>query len=176
VFLDDEHSTEVPVNPGVPQGSVLGPLCSLIYINELPSFAYKSQICLFTDDTLVYITINSSSETLSLQEDLNKMQIWETERDSEFNTSKCQVLHNTKNKKSSTASTPPWPNFNISKRFGLDLSADLNYTANISKITSNANKSLGYMNAKTSKENSRKTSDRLCINCLEPPHTVKHHK
>ncbi|XP_060596399.1 uncharacterized protein LOC132750432 [Ruditapes philippinarum] len=105
VVLEDEHSTEVPVNSGVPQGSVLGPLCFLIYINELPSSVSKSQIRLFADDTVVYITINSSSDSQSLQEDLDKMQIWEREWDMEFNPQNVKSFTSLKTKKSSTTST-----------------------------------------------------------------------
>lgn len=159
VVLEDEHSTEVPVNSGVPQGSVLGPLCFLIYINELPSSVSKSQIRLFADDTVVYITINSSSDSQSLQEDLNKMQIWEREWDMEFNPSKCQVLHITKNKKvinnkyflhgQALTSVPS------SKYLGLDLSTDLNYNTHISRITSNANKTLGFIKRNINTKNEK---------------------
>jgi hypothetical protein len=63
----------------------------LIYINELPSFISKTQIHLFEDNTVVYIAISSSSDSLSLQEDLNKMQIWERVCKMKFNPSKCLV-------------------------------------------------------------------------------------
>ena len=97
VVLDGDHSTEVPVTSGVPQGSVLGPLCFLIYINKLPA-SVSSQIRLFAEDTAVYLTIHSLSDSLSLQEDLARMEVWEKDWDMEFNPSKCQVLHITKNK------------------------------------------------------------------------------
>ena len=57
-MLEGERSAEVPVTSGVPQGSVLGPLIFLLYINDLPQ-NIQSQVRLFADDTVVYLTVTS---------------------------------------------------------------------------------------------------------------------
>ena len=92
VVLEGECSSEVPVTSGVPQGSVLGPLLFLLYINDLPE-NIQSQVRLFADDTAVYLTVRNQNDSRIFQNDLNTLQEWERTWDMEFNPSKCQVLH-----------------------------------------------------------------------------------
>ena len=58
VVLDGQDSDPVPVLSGVPQGSVLGPVLFLIFINDLPDNTLSS-VCLFTDDCVLYRNIHS---------------------------------------------------------------------------------------------------------------------
>ena len=63
-------------NIRVPQGTVLGPLIFLVYINDLPA-QVKSKARLFADDYLLYRKICSPDDTAALQRDLDSLQGWE---------------------------------------------------------------------------------------------------
>ena len=75
VTVDGESSELVEVGSGVPQGTVLGPLMFLLYINDIGSNV-SSTIRLFADDSLLYREVKSDSECQQLQQDLDKLIDW----------------------------------------------------------------------------------------------------
>ena len=91
VVLDGVSSETVNVTSGVPQGSVLGPILFLIYINDLPQ-SLSSKVRLFADDAILYHEITSEKDCKILQEDLNKLTQWEALWLMEFNPIKCESL------------------------------------------------------------------------------------
>ena len=66
VVVEEQHSDRVPVTSGVLQGSVIGPYMFLHYINVLP-YNIGSTVGLFADDTVMYLTISSQTDSHKLQ-------------------------------------------------------------------------------------------------------------
>jgi len=77
---------------GVPQGSVLGPLLFIIFINDLEN-NLTSKICKFSDDTKLCKKVGTDALVLEMQEDLNKLWDWSEVWEMKFNTKKCVVMH-----------------------------------------------------------------------------------
>ena len=73
----------------MPQGSILGPLLFLIYINDLPEVLSFSQVLLFADDAKC---ISSVYDCVCLQDVLNKLAQWSDTWSLRFNVQKCSVL------------------------------------------------------------------------------------
>ena len=92
VVLDGEVSEKREVTSGVPQGSVLGPLLFIIYINDLPNLL-SCKIKLFADDCLLYRIIRSPEDHQALQSDLAKIDDWCTVWQMSLNYDKCEVMH-----------------------------------------------------------------------------------
>jgi hypothetical protein len=84
-------STCESVRSGVPQGSVLGPLLFLLYVNDLPS-VINCDLLMFADDLKLWKTINSPSDVIFLQENLDALQEWSDSWLLSFNTSKCSLI------------------------------------------------------------------------------------
>ena len=70
VVVNGSTSSTIPVSSGVPQGSVLGPLPFLIYINDLPEY----KIRIFADDTAIYLSLTVATHSRFLQDDLHQLQ------------------------------------------------------------------------------------------------------
>ena len=94
VVLEGEHSHSVPVTSGVPQGSVLGLLMLLIFINDLLCYV-KSRVRLFADDT-VKSEIQSERDCWLFQDDLHCLEKWESDWCMQFNPSKCNAIRLTR--------------------------------------------------------------------------------
>ena len=91
VKVNGVESTSAPVLSGIPQGSVLGPLLFVIYINDLPD-TLSSNTLLFADDTKVFRRITSKEDALALQADLAALQRWSEKWLLRFHPDKCHVL------------------------------------------------------------------------------------
>ena len=78
VLLNGVSSFLLPVISGVPQGSILGPLLFLIYINNVHNthFSPGTRILLYADDTLLYKPICGPKDLTSFQDDINLLSDW----------------------------------------------------------------------------------------------------
>ena len=93
VLVEGASSKPSPVLSGVPQGTVLGPLLFLAYINDINAHLSEgTKIRLFADGSLLYRTIKTNEDSDILQSDLNTLQAWERTNKMEFHPDKCQVL------------------------------------------------------------------------------------
>ncbi len=93
VVVDGERSSGVHVESGVPQGTVLGPLMFLLYINDIGErIDGDTRIRLFADDCVLYRSIHSIADSHQLQQDLNSLINWSHDWQMSFNASKCSVL------------------------------------------------------------------------------------
>ncbi len=81
------------IHVGVPQGSILGPLLFLLYMNDLPKMINQCSISLYADDTAIYVH-GENNELLEhrLQADLNQVSQWLLANKLSINTNKCKVL------------------------------------------------------------------------------------
>ena len=94
VVLNGEVSNWAPVGSGVPQGSVLGPLCFLVYINDLDNSANLVRILnKFADDTKLGHLAESPQDIATLQASLDSLCDWANRWGMEFNVNKCKVMH-----------------------------------------------------------------------------------
>ena len=75
----------------MPQGSVLGPILFLIFINDLLDII-RSSVCLFVDDCVMYRKIHSLQDCMILQEDLTSLGQWEADWQMQFNVAQCHSM------------------------------------------------------------------------------------
>ena len=149
VILDGEESDWVHVLSGVPQGSVLGPILFLVYINTLDTSVQatapiKSK---FADDSKVGRQIKSQQDATELQLAIKQLETWADTWQMTFNASKCSVIHfgyNNQNyeyemygeKLNST---------NEEKDVGITINCDLKPSHHVKKAVNMANKVIGIM-------------------------------
>ena len=145
-----ETSNPLPVLSGVPQGSILGPLLFLVYVNDLPDcISSSSSLAMFADDSKCYHPIQCSEDAEVLQCDINAIDSWCKEWQMSLNHSKCGLLRITRN------SQPIHYSYNVEgnllktinkqKDLGVIVSKDLKWSLNVQAVSNKANKMLGFV-------------------------------
>jgi len=145
VKINTTFSTSFKIYSGVPQGSILGPILFLIYINDL-TFYIPNNVskCLFADDLKIFQVFKNSENTNSLQNALNIISQWSSDWALEISTQKTFVLNiGSKNPKYTyTLNGDILQITSVIKDLGItitnDLSFDLHYKIIISKAYARA--------------------------------------
>ena len=143
-------STCSPVTSGVLQGSILGPLLFLIFINDLPdNVSYGTNSALYADDSKLYREVTSIGDCQSLHDDLTKLDKWSIGSRIKFNTGKCKVLIVTRKHKPFEFSYHLYGNELLvckeEKDLGTLVSSDLKWGPHIQKMVAKANRMLGLL-------------------------------
>ena len=152
VVLNGEASTPLPVISGVPQGSVLGPLLFLMYINDINdlSLSTGSKLVMYADDILLYRAISSEDDYTLLQQDVDALGVWSLLNHLSFNTSKYKTMVLSRKR----LKTQPMPILLLGsllervdsfKYLGLKIKCDLTWTDHIKGICSKARRLVGLL-------------------------------
>ena len=148
VVVNGASSHPVHVSSGVPQGTVLGPLMFLLYINDIGDHC-SSALRLFADDTILYSVIESTSDAKDLQSDLSTIEYWSQKWLMQFNPSKCFVMRITRKRDPviydyklmghslESVSQHPY--------LGVELSSKLDWGHHINNKVTKANQTLGFL-------------------------------
>lgn len=130
----------------MPQGSVLGPVLFLVYINDLMANV-ESSGKLFADDAKIYRKIGTPSDADKLQEDITKLQEWSNNWLLQFNEDKCKVMH--------LGRGNPEHQYHMGstllettqeeKDLGVHVTSDLKPTVQVSKAAASANGMVGML-------------------------------
>ena len=131
----------------MPQGSILGPLLFLLYINDMPTAISFASIALFADDAKLFACIRSLDDCVKLQNDLNNLISWSNAWMMNFNVKKCNVL--------SVSRSINQINFRYSivgsdlervhsfKDLGVLVSSDLSWNNHVKSVVSKSNRVMG---------------------------------
>jgi len=92
VVLNGQVSEWKDILSGVPQGSVLGPILFVIYINDIDE-SVNGRILKFADDTKIYQTVDSDEAINTLRHNLCNLVAWSKEWQMLFSIEKCKVIH-----------------------------------------------------------------------------------
>ena len=93
VKITNEESSDQNIKYGIPQGSILGPLLFLLYINDLPLYLSNATPDLYADDTTLHYSSNCVADiSVKLNEDMININEWCNNNDMVINTHKSNVM------------------------------------------------------------------------------------
>ncbi len=152
VSINGSFSNWHRVRSGIPQGSVLGPLLFVLYINDLP-LDINSSIYMFADDTKISRPISTINDCMLLQDDINTLQSWSDKWLLTFHPDKCHVLSLGKNTipynytlpNNNNNTTTILGHVDEARDLGVIVDKDLSFDSHINNKVNKANNTLGLL-------------------------------
>ena len=149
VRVQDRLSDQVNVTSGVPQGSHLGPLLFLLFIDDVKWAFRRSKFLMYADDLKIFRTISSTLDVNLLQDDLFRFEQWCTVNRMRLNAGKC-VLIRTHRAVSGIPSLYKLDDITLSEvaevlDLGVTFKSCLDFRNHYSNITCKAMKTLGFI-------------------------------
>ena len=147
VSVHGKDSSVVPVTSGVPQGSVVGPLLFIIYVDDM-DVGVTSALKKFADDTKAYKGFPRDDylrATGEMQQDINTLQRWESTWLMQFNPEKCKVMHLGTGNPQTTyyMGATALSAVTEEKDLGVLISSDFKFSKHCSSIVATAHRQLG---------------------------------
>ena len=151
------ESSLLPISSGVPQGSNLGPLLLIIYMNTAPKAIHSSTtVKLYADDMKCFRIIDNINDVQQLQSDLSNLNNWSADHFMEFNSKKCKYL-TIRRKNNIVNSNYTLNGSQILSDLGVHVSTKLSCNNHIDILISKANKMLGMIKTTCTNECDQKT-------------------
>ena len=145
VSVNGTVSHPLPVTSGVPQGSVLGPVLFLTFINDI-SQNITSSIRLFADDAVIYREISSPAKHVLFQKDLDTLSEWANSWQMHFNVSKCYFMSISTKRDLSyfdyTMNNSKLTRVPSHKYLGVTVDGRLSWSEHITKVSAKASQTL----------------------------------
>ena len=148
VVLDGQRSPLIKISSGVPQGSILGPLLFIIYMDHISNVTLspKTRIILYADDILLYAPITAK---FSLQSDIDAISSWISSAGLSLNLSKTKFLVLSRKR------CPPSLSLRVAgssivqvtsfKYLGVTISSNLSWRSHINNVCSKAKRQVGFL-------------------------------
>ena len=147
-MVNGSQSSWLPVTSGVPQGTVLGPLLFLLYINDI-TCGIQSTIHLFADNCILYRTITNPSDCSILQRDIDTLQSWANTWQMQFNSKKCHIMSISRQRNihryNYTLGTASISYVETYPYLGVTVSSDLRWHNHISSVSMKATRTLNFI-------------------------------
>jgi hypothetical protein len=149
VVIKGSESEVAKVTSGVPQGSILGPLLFVIFINDVKKCFKHSRVLLYADDLKIYRKINNVDDQSLLQEDLNRFDHYCSQNHLQLSLNKCKLITFTKkikiNEFNYSLGGKSLTRVSNIKDLGITLDSKLHFDIHIQNIIRKAFKMYGFV-------------------------------
>ena len=138
------------ISLGVPQGSILGPLLFLIYINDLPKVSHVFSMVMYADDTTLYCNLDDSTSEILLNTELTKITDWLSSNKLSLNVKKTKFMVFHTPQRSVNYSTLKLNNVNIERAsqfnfLGVILASSLKWDKHVAYVSLKFSRVIGVL-------------------------------